>query len=140
MTIKTDLDAKIYIALRDRLESMSGGYDVYEPGKTLPTAADTAFLLVQDVRFDPDPVFTNAASEDFHTGEFNVAVMTPLAWTHAQTLGIAGLIRAHMPKGYKAVVNDVTVTIRETPFYAGTAYRDQAWNRLPVSVRWRAWG
>lgn len=139
MALKTQLDAKIWLALRARLDTLSGGYAIVDPGETYPTEADTAFILVQDVRFDPVPRYTNAGAPDEHRGQFALAVMTPLEWTHAQGLGVAGGIRAHIPRGAKYSNSDVTVEILETPF-AGTAYRDGPFNRLPVTVRWRTAG
>jgi len=133
------LSAKIYLALLTRLQAMPGDYPIVEPGQTYPTEADTAFIVVQDVRFDPVPRYTNAGASDEHRGTFALAVMTPLEWSHVQSLGIEGLVRDHMPRGGKYTYDDVTVDILETPF-AGTAYRDAAWNRLPVNVRWRAAG
>ncbi len=139
MTLVTQLDYKIYAALRDRLLTMSGGYDIVEPGETYPTSADTAFILVQDVRFDPTSRYVGGDTPDEHRGQFALAVMTPLEWTHAQGLGIAGLVRAHFPKAGKYTKDDARVEILDTPS-AGTAYRDEAWNRLPVTIRWRCSG
>jgi len=139
MPLITQLDAKIWLALKARLDTLPGGYPIIDPGETYPTNAGQAFILVQDVRFDPVPRYTNLGAPDEHRGQFALAVMTPLKWTHAQSLGVAGAIRAHMPRGAKYSNSDVTVTILETPF-AGVAYRDGPFNRLPVTVRWRAAG
>lgn len=140
MPVKSNLDAKIYLALLTRLQSMSGGYDIVEPGETYPTSADTAFIIVQDVRFEPTSPFQGATTQNENRGLFSLAVMTPLAWTHAQTLGITGLVRDHFPKSSKHAYDDVTVEILETPSYVGNADRDESWNRLPVNIRWRAAG
>lgn len=140
MTQINQLDAKIYLALRDRLDTLTGGYAIVEPNETYPTEADVAFIVIQDVRLEPAKVGIGNDDPDEHRGIFNLAVMTPLGWTHGQSLGIAGLIRAHMPKSGKYVNNDVTVKILDTPYYSGNSYRDGAFNRLPVSVKWRATG
>ena len=138
--IVNQLDAKVYTALITRLNTMSGGYDIVEPGETYPTAADTAFIVVQDVRLDPVSRYVGGNTPNENRGLFNLAVMTPLAWTHSQTLGIAGLIRDHFPKSAKYTYSDVTVEILETPAYVGNSDRDVSWNRLPVNIRWRAAG
>jgi hypothetical protein len=135
MPLVTQLDARIYTALLTRLKSMGGNYIIVEPGETYPASADTPFILVQDVRFDPVARYQGAQTVDEHRGMFSLAVMTPLAWTHTQSLGIAGLVRAHFPKTSKYG----PIEILQTPS-AGTAYRDGAFNRLPVSIRWRAAG
>lgn len=140
MPVKSQLDAKIYLALISRLKLMSGGYTIVEPHETYPTAADTAFLVVQDVRFDPTAPYVGGNSSNENTGQFVVSVMTPLSWTHAQILGIAGLIRDHMPKTAKYTESDVTVEITATPYYNGNSRRDDSFNRIDVVIGWRAAG
>ena len=137
-TVIPQLDAKIYKCLIDRLNAMPGGYVIVEPGETYPTEADTPFILVQDVRFEPISRYMRGENEN--RGLFSLAVMTPLEWTHFDTLTVAGLVRAHFPKSAKYVNDGATVEILETPSYVGNAYRDGAFNRLPVSVRWRCGG
>lgn len=119
---------------------MSGGYDIVEPSETYPTSADTAFIVVQDVRFEPDPLYIGGTSSDEHRGTFSLSVMTPIAWSHSQTLGIAGLIRDHFPKTLKLTYSDVTVEILRTPFIDGNTMRDESWNRCNVMIRWRGAG
>jgi len=45
----TQIDAKIYEALRDRIASMSGGIAVVYPGQAYPASPDVPFILVTDV-------------------------------------------------------------------------------------------
>lgn len=138
--IVNQLDAKIYTALITRLNTMSGGYDIVEPGETYPTAADTAFIVVQDVRLDPTSPYIGGNTPNENRGVFSLAVMTPLPWNHSQSLGIVGMIRDHFPKSSKYICSDVTVEILETPSYVGNSERDDSWNRVPVNIRWRAAG
>ena len=140
MTIIPQLEAKIYKALIDRLDLMPGGYAIVEPGENYPTQADTPFIVVQDVRFEPTSPFVGGSTQNENRGQFSLAVMVPLEWTHFNALTVAGLIRAQFPKSAKYVNDGVTVCILETPSYVGNAYRDGPFNRLPVSVRWRAAG
>jgi len=137
-TVVSQLDAKIYASLRDRLLTLPGGYTLVDQSETYPTEADTPFILVQDVRFEPASRYLRGENEN--RGLFSLAVMTPLEWTHFQTLTIAGLIREHFPKSAKYTKDDVTVEILETPSYVGNAYRDKSFNRLPVNIRWRCTG
>lgn len=140
MSVKSNLDAKVYLALINRLNTMSGGYDIVEPGQTYPTAANTAFIVVQDVRLEPSSPYIGGTTSNENRGMFSLAIMTPLSWTHAQALGIAGLVRDHFPKSSKYTQDDVTVEILQTPSYVGNAMRDESWNRLPVDIRWRCAG
>jgi hypothetical protein len=139
MPLITQLDAKIWLAIKVRLDTFPGGYPVIDPGQTYPTNAGQAFILAQDVRFDPVVQYAGNASPDEHRGQIALAVMTPLEWSHAQTLGLAGAVRAHFPKGAKYIYQDCTVQILNTP-YTETAYRDGPFNRLPVIIRWRCAG
>lgn len=142
MPLIENLDAKIYGALRDRLATMSGGYYISEPGETYDPPADTPFLLTDDVRLDPSREYVTTGAPDWHSGSLMVSVITPMTWTHMQRMGVGGLLRDHFPKDERLTYLDVTVKIRETPFIAGSAYRDDAINmmRLPVEIRWWAWG
>ena len=139
MPLIQQLDAKIWLALKARLDTLPGGYPLVVDDETYPTEADSAFILVQDVRFDPEPRYANAGAPDEHRGQFSLAVMTPIEWTKTQRLGVAGLVRAHMPRSAKYTYQDCTVEILETPFI-GNAFRDGPFNRVPVTVRWRTAG
>lgn len=119
---------------------MPGGYAIVEPGENYPTQADTPFIVVQDVRFEPTSPFLGGSSQNENRGQFALAVMVPLEWTHFNALTVAGLIREQFPKSAKYRNDGVTVEIMETPSYVGNAYRDEQFNRLPVLVKWRAAG
>lgn len=140
MTIRSQFDAKAYLALITRLQSMGGSHPIVEPGQTYPTSADEAFIVVQDVRFEPDTPYIGGNTANENRGVFSLAVMVPLSWSHVQGLGIAGLVRDHFPKSAKYTYDDVTVEILDTPSCIGNAYRDESWNRIPVNVSWRAAG
>jgi hypothetical protein len=140
MALITQLDAKIWLALKARLDTLPGGYDIIDAHENYPTDTSKPFILVQDVRFDPVPRYVNPSSSDEHRGQLAIAIMTPLdSWTYAQQIGLAGAIRAHMPKGAQYTNADCVVRILETPSI-GTAYRDGPFNRLPVFIRWRTAG
>lgn len=140
MTIIAQLDAKIYAALIARLKLMPGGYPVVEHNQNYPTQADTPFIVVQDVRFEPTSPYIGGTSSNENRGMFSLAVMVPLEWTHFHALTVAGLIRSWFPKSEKYRNDGVTVEILETPSYVGNSYRDGPFNRLPVQIRWRAAG
>jgi len=130
-----NIEARIYKALIDRLKIMSGGYAVVEPGQNYPTAANTAFINVVDFRRPVDRVYIGSTDDDLHQGSLECAVMVPLSWTHAQLIGIGQLIKSHFPKDMQLDV----LRIDKSPM-VGTDYRDGPYNRLPVSIEWRAVG
>jgi len=140
MTVKSQLDAKVYLALNSTLQAMVGAYDIVEPDETYPTDAGRAFIVVQDVRFEPTSPFVGSDTQNENRGILSLSVMVPLSWSHAQALGIAGDIRATFPKGSRHTWDDVLVSILETPTYEGTSRRDMGFRRLDVQVRWRCAG
>jgi hypothetical protein len=140
MSIVPYLDPKIYIALRDHLAAMSGGYDVVLPGEDYPSSADTPFLLVQDVRLEPRAYYTGRNDPEDTRGIWSVTLMAPLNWTHTQMLGVAGLIRTHFSRNVKLIEGDAVVQITAFPYIATQAYRDGAYLRMPINIPWRAVG
>jgi len=140
MSVKTSIDGKIYLALLNRLNTMSGGYDIVEPNDIYPTDQGQAFIVVQDVRFDPDTPYIGGSSSNEYRGTFSLSVMAPLSWTHAQVLSVAGVVAAHFPKSSKYTYDDTRVEILQTPYYSGNSRRDEGFHRVDVLIPWRAAG
>lgn len=140
MSLKSNIDSKVYYGLLTHLQSMAGGYPIVEPGEVYPTDAGTPFIVVQDVRFDPDSPYIGGSTADENRGNFNLAVMTPLAWSHTQNLGVAGQIASHFPKGEKIAYSDVLIQLLQTPKYVGNSFRDAGFMRTPIDIRWRCAG
>jgi hypothetical protein len=132
----TDIDAKIYEALKARIASMPGGYAIVYPGQVYPTNVTLPFILVTDVHFGNDRRYLGSDADDWHTGDFMLDAMVPISWTHTQLLGVAGDIRAWFTKDL--LLGDL-VRIEKTPAVT-VAYRDGGFMRLPVAVNWRAVG
>ena len=132
----TQIDAKIWEALKSHIATMPGGFDIVEPSGIYPTDTTAAFIVLTDVRFGNVRLYIGSTADDQHGGSLSLAVMAPLDWTHTQLLGVAGIIRNHFVKDTKLAG---LVEITKTPD-VGIAYRDGAFNRLPVNVTWRAMG
>jgi len=130
-----NIEARIYKAVIDHLKTMSGSYAIVEPGQNYPTAANVAFINVVDFRRPVDRVYIGSTDDDLHMGSLECAVMVPLSWSHLQLIGIGQLIKSHFPKDMKLDVLRI-----DKSAIVGTAYRDGAYNRLPVSIEWRAVG
>lgn len=59
--------------------------------------------------------------------------------THPDVLTqMAGLIAAHFPTDLRMVFQDVTVRVEKAADVA-QPYRDEAYWRVPTSIRWRCW-
>jgi hypothetical protein len=130
-----NIEARIYKALIDRLKTMSGGYEVVEPGQKYPTAANAAFINVVDFRRPVDRVYAASTADDLHMGILECAVMVPTAWTHMQLIGIGMLIKSHFPKDLRLDVLRI-----DKSAMIMSSYLDGAFVRLPVSISWRALG
>ena len=130
------IDAKIYDALKLHLSTMPGSFPIVYPGDIYPTEADVAFIVVTDARFGNERLYNDSGAVDSHTGQFMLDAMVPLSWSHSQLLGIAGVITAWFTKDLRL---SGLVRIEQTPAIT-TSYRDGGFNRLPVSVVWRAVG
>jgi hypothetical protein len=127
--------AQIYIALRSRL-TYTGAPVIVDPGQDYPTVISAPFVLVQDERLDTPRRFVSATNER-QRGIFAMAVMTPLEWTHAQTLGLASTIAGRFPKGLVLpVTNGNPVRIERAGQLIGSAYRDGAFLRQSVHTYW----
>lgn len=134
------IDPKIYIALRDHLQAMSGGYAIVLPNEDYPSSADTPFLLVQDVRLDPDKLYANDDATEELRGIWSVTLMAPLSWSYTQMLGVAGLIRTHFLSEPKLYESGARVEITGAAYIATQAFRDGAYMRLPINIPWRCAG
>lgn len=129
--------AQIYIALRNRLQTTPSAPVIVEPGQTYPASPDTPFVLIQDERLDNPRRFVTTSAKERQRGIFALAVMTPLEWTHAQSLGLAGAVAGRFPKGLVLpVAGGNPVRIERPGQLVAAAYRDGAFNRQPVNVYW----
>lgn len=132
------IDIKIYLALMAKLNAMSGGYTIVEPGETYPTDPSAPFIAVDDKRFDSDRLYVGS-DDDNNEGIFNLAVMMPLSTDHKHGLQVVGLIKSHFTKGVAIYYDGVRVKLTKSP-QAGSAYRDDAFYRVPVMIYWRCIG
>lgn len=133
------IDAKIYALLRDHLIGMTGAPEIVLPDEVFTPDINNPFIYVTDVRLEPPRRFLGSDDPDEHRGFWMVDLMTPIAWTYPQQLGLFGKVQSRFNKGL-ALSGDVTVRVTDTPNIEGSAYRDGAFSRLPVKVRWRCSG
>lgn len=130
------IDAKIWQALLSHCQSMPGGYAIVEPSGVYPAQVDTPFIVLTDVRFGNVRLYIGSTADDQHGGTLSLSVMAPLSWSHTQLLGIAGIVRDHFAKDIK--LGGLVEVTKSADI--GIAYRDGSFNRLPITVTWRAVG
>ena len=135
--MSTPNPAQIYIALRNRLQSMPNASVIVEPGQTYPTSPDTPFILLQDERFDNPRRFVSTTAKERQRGIFALAVMVPLEWSHPQLLGISGAVAARFPKGLVLpITGGNPIRMEKQAQVVNSAYRDGAFQRQPIHCYW----
>ena len=146
MTIATT-ELKIWLALRDHANTYAGippvddgeygDDDAFKP----PTDANGllgVYWIYDDMRFDVPRKYIDTSASDEQKGEFQVHIMIPLRFNYEYLRQMSGQVISHFPKDTRLVYDGLTVEITDTPKTIGASYRDGAYNRLPVIVRWRA--
>jgi hypothetical protein len=140
MAVIDNFEGKIYRALIERLNTMTGGFAIVEPDETFTPDVNECHLIVTDIRNPLVDSYTGFSSADKHEGTLQVDVCAPLGWNHAQIMGVANKIRAHFPKGLNLSYGGASLFVKTTPQSLGSSYRDGSFNRLPVSINWHAQG
>lgn len=138
MTI--NIHGKIYLALTHHLEGMTGAPAIALQGETLEPNVGSPYLISNDVRTDAPRLYTATDDPDLYTGFYMVDVMTPLNWSHPQMMGLVGQVVSRFSKDRFLTYDDVTVQLTDTPKPQGSAYRDGAFDRMPVKIMWECWG
>ena len=144
MTLATT-ELKIWLALRDHANTYTGLPFVAYPSDTFTPPTDASGLadtywIYDDMRFDVPRRYVDTSGSDNHRGEFQVHIMIPLRFNYEYLRQMSGQVISHFPKDTRLVYDGLTVEITDTPKTIGASYRDGAYNRLPVIVRWRAGG
>ena len=140
MTQISNIDGKIFLALKDRLDDWTECSVYVSPDVPQTPGTTSPYVIVSDVRLDTDTRYTGASDVDEYRGVLNLSVMAPMAWTSAQGLGLCGRIADHFDKGAWYAYSDCRVQIMKRPRVIGTAYVDHGMQRYQVQVMWRAVG
>lgn len=139
MAVIEDIEGKIWLALRARLEQFTEcaimwPMEVYEPD------ASQAHLIVEPVTVDPDIASSDYGCGEENRGFLNIRIMTPLQWNYAQSSGLKGRVAALFPAGWQGAYGGASVLVWRKPKGLGTPFREAAWNRQDLRVDWRSWG
>ena len=144
MTIATT-ETKIWLALRDHADTYTGLPFVAYPSDEFTPPTDSngladVYWIYDDMRFDVPRKYVDTSGADNHRGEFQVHIMIPLRFNYEYLRQMSGQVVGHFPKDTRLVYDGLTAEITDTPKTIGASYRDGAYNRLPVIVRWRSVG
>ncbi len=138
MTI-SNIDGKIYLALRARLEDWGETY-IHLPMTPLRQQATPAWLGVDPVVLESDVAAIDFECGRDHLGFLNVRVMTPVEWDYAASSGLLGRFSDFMQEQRRLEYADCVVNIYRQPQAAGTPRLEINMNRQDLRVYWRAWG
>ena len=139
MTLINSIDAKIWLAIKARLDLWTET-SIYYPDTVYNPVATQAFLIVQDVSTDGDTRAIKVNCGEDITGIINVSVMAPLGWTWAQHKGLSGRIADHINASGALTYSDATVRFSRRARASGSVRLDQSWNRSEVQAPYRTWG
>lgn len=132
--------AKIWKALKTKLEAFPslpanvvyGGQSFDNPDPLLP------YMIVDDVRFDPQRIYWNG--EEWHTGSLAVHCMVPLDWDDLQSAEYAGALADYFATDDEMTFDGITVRVARQPAVSSAGFRDGSHFRLPVLIMWEGWG
>lgn len=136
-------ETRIWMALRQRVLSLPGDYplDTKDPEFERPADATGPLAYVETANIDSAPERITLGSDDVDDrgGILTVTLMVPihLKRTREYLKEQGGGLAAHFPKDLKLYFEDVMVRIEASPRVVDP-YRDDAYWRVPVSIRWQS--
>lgn len=142
MTVILNLEAKIWMALRNRLAAWTET-PVYFADDVFDPAANQAYVIAQYVGLASGFSGTVAYDcGDDHRRLLNLSIMTPIGqgYSAAVALGYAGRLSDVMWQTPTIYYSDATIQITERPTIIGTPTPNPPWNRIELQVNCRAWG
>lgn len=131
------VETAIWLALRSRIAtlSLSPALPIAWPASTYAPTSGTAFLAVDHVTFAPERVLIGKGEHE-RTGMLSLSHVAPLGQDAAVYVETAGKIAAHFPEDLQMKYGDVCVRVVSKP-HVMDGYRDGAWFRTPINIRWR---
>ena len=128
------IETEIWLALKDRIETIPGGLFIHYPGAVVaPT--DAPFLAVGRVTARPDRVMISRG-QHWLTGSITVSYVAPIGQDQSVYIEQGGIIAAHFPEDLRMKYGAACVRVVSYP-HVIDGYRDGAWWRTPVNIRWR---
>lgn len=129
-----EIETKIWLALQARIETLSGGLFVAYPASVY-SPGDAPYIAVGRVTISPQRVFV-ASGPSERTGMLTLSHVAPLGQDMAVYEEAASIIAAHFPEDLCLRFQDIRVRIPSAP-HVVDGFREGAWWRTPVNIRWR---
>lgn len=135
-------EVKIWLALRERVESLPLDFPVAWPAETFTPPHSGSRLLpyirVGRVSVEPVPVFLQYGGRSSRTGSLILTLVHPLLSGAGVAVydQYAGRIAAHFAEGTSMYNGNVCVTVTSTP-HVQPGYEDNGYWTVPVMIPWR---
>ena len=130
-----EVETKIWMALKTRIQSIPGGLTVAYPADVYTPGA-AAYIAVGRVNIAPERVFVAAGVHE-RRGTLTLSHVAPIGQDQAVYEEAGAKIAAHFPDDLCMKFSNVVVHVVSAS-HVVDGYRDGAWWRTPVNVFWRA--
>lgn len=128
------IETQIWLALRQRIETLPGGLPFAWPASVYQPGAD-AYLAVGRVTITPQRVFVAAGPHE-RTGTLIITHVAPLGQDVDVYDEAAAQIAGHFPEDLCMAYQSVRVRVVSAP-HVMDGFRENGWWRTPVVIRWR---
>lgn len=130
------VETKIWLALKDRIETLPNAVPVAYPGDMF-TPPNGPWIAVGRVTQPPRRMLVKAGPHD-RAGTLTLSYVAPMGLALASYEEKAGIIASHFGTDLTMTYEDVTVRITGSPHVA-EGYQDDGLWRTPVNVRWQSY-
>lgn len=127
-------EQNIWNALSEQVDELD--YTIVGPLDVYPANPRDPFVIMTNI---PNISQRMAMDNDWthvYDGVLSLSLMTPLQVPIAEVIGMAGEIVEEFPESLKMVYGDTTVRVTKRGDVA-QGYRDNAFWRTPISIRWQ---
>ena len=129
-----EVETKIWMALKSRIQSIPGGLAIAYPADVFTPGA-AAYIAVGRVNIAPERVFVASGVHE-RRGTLTLSHVAPIGQDQAVYEEAGAMIAAHFPADLCMNFQGVAVRVIKDS-YVVDGYRDGAWWRTPVNVQWR---
>lgn len=127
---------ELEVELKKQLSDAALGYQIAWPNQFFPDAA-FPYLVVQLLRGDSTRLGANGADPEYHTGIFQVSVMTEKGASTRVANQVCDEVRGVYPAGLRIPLTSGYCDIMRDPVVQA-GYTDDAGWRTPISIYYRA--
>lgn len=133
------VEVKIWLALKERIESIPLAFDKAWPAETFTAPNDgnqlSPYLRIGRVTVDPVPILLDTGKKHNRTGTLMVTLVHPIGQDVSVYDEYAGQIATHFADGTQMRYNDVCVRVTAQPHVQPGFEENGYWN-APVSIPW----